>query len=293
MILGGYLTLPTTFYDDPALRFNKGVLAIIIVALLTGGYSLTGLVWFACPSTLFRIDHIFLPVFSVSVFAFCATCYALASSPKYKFSHPAAPTTLALTLASALLYGIFALMMRKNIKRMKGANQYAQNGAGTGTWQDNTYYQNFNQNMHPSAASRSPNSAYEPYASRSPSSFDGNSMMTVTQQPSEEELVKQQMAKLLTRPDLGLHQSSSRSTFHLDWTPGEEPDVELEGSGRRKQHRASDSNQLSVPLAGRKRSKSAGTAGRHSMPHPSPHGRSGSRDDRRREIEMNTLPAHR
>lgn len=297
MILGGYLILPTTFYDDPDLRFNKGVLAIIIVALLTGGYSLTGLVWFACPSTLFRLDHIFIPVFSVSVFAFCATCYALAASPRYVFSHAAAPTTLALTLASALLYGISALVMQRNVKRMRttlGPNQHPQNaGATAGTWQNASYYQNFNQNMHPSACTRSPSSAYEPYASRGPNSFDGNSMSTVTQQPSEEELVKQQMAKLLTRPDLGLHQNSSRSTFHLDWPQGEEPDVELEGSGRGRQHVSVDRSKLLAPgAAGRKRSKSTGNAERHTFS-PGGHKRAGSRDDRRREIEMNNLSAPR
>jgi len=293
MILGGYLILPTTFDDDPRLRFNKGVLAIIIVALLTGGYSLTGLVWFACPSTLFRIDHIFIPVFSVSVFAFCATCYALAASPRYVFSHAAAPTTLALTLASALLYGVFAMMNNRNIQRMRSsvdANQFPRNSTTVApAWQEAGYYQNYNQNMRPSA-SRSPASAYEPYAARSPGSFDGGSMITVTQQPSEEELVKQQMAKLLTRPDLGIHQNSSRSTFHLDWPQGEEPDVELEGSaggGRRKHRTTVDGSQLLVPsAAGRKRSKSAGSAAQHTYS-PASNGR---RDDRRREIELNNLP---
>lgn len=298
MILGGYLILPTTFDDDPRLRFNKGVLAIIIVALLTGGYSLTGLVWFACPSTLFRLDHIFIPVFSVSVFAFCATCYALAASPRYVFSHAAAPTTLALTLASALLYGIFAMMNNRNIRRMRTSidgNQYPPNPASTTPqWQEGGYYQTYTQPVPASASARSPGSAYEPYASRSPGSFDGGSMMTVTQQPSEEELVKQQMAKLLTRPDLGLHQNSSRSTFHLDWPQGEEPDVELEGSGGRRKNRTTvDGSQLQVPTsAGRKRSKSAGNATRHTYS-PAGHGRRESRDDRRREIEMNNLATSR
>jgi hypothetical protein len=291
MILGGYLILPTTFDNDSKLRFNKGVLAIIIVALLTGGYSLTALVWFACPSTLFRLDHIFIPVFSVSIFAFCASCYALAASPRYVFSHPAAPTTLALTLASALLYGIFALMNNRNVRRMRSPVEPVQNTHYTtpvaGTWQAAPYYQSYN--VPPNASTQSPSSAYEPYA-RNPNSFDGNSMAKVTQQPSEEELVNQQMAKLLTRQDLSVNNNSSRSTFHLDWPQGEEPEVELEGSIGRKKHRTTvDGSQLLVPsAAGRKRSKSASSPSRHTSS-PAGHGQSGQRDHHRRDIEMNSF----
>jgi hypothetical protein len=302
MILGGYLILPTTFDNDQRLRFNKGVLAVIIVALLTGGYSLTGLVWFACPSTLFRLDNIFIPVFSVSLFAFCSACYALAASPRYVFSQPSAPVTLALTVASAFVYGVFALMMRRAVKRMTRTyhqSQIAQNVTPTaGQWQDPGYYQNFNQNMHP-GATRSPGTAYEPYASRSPqASFDGGSMMP-TRQPSEEELVNQQMAKLLTRSDLGLNTAASRSTFQLEWPQGTEPDVELDASGATRQPTFDDSGRLLAPNpGGRKRSQSAGTGPLIKISRPSSrergasrHQRAGSRDDRRREIEMDNLPA--
>ncbi|KIW04840.1 uncharacterized protein PV09_04022 [Verruconis gallopava] len=303
MILGGYLILPTTFDSDQRLRFNKGVLAIIIVALLTGGYSLTGLVWFACPSTLFRLDHIFLPVFSVSLFAFFAACYALAASPRYVFSDPSAPTTLALTLASASVYGIFSLMMHRSVRRMTRALDQNPYGVGSttmqGPYQDPAYYPQYAQSVHPSTFS--PANGYEPFSgARSHASFDGAASMRSTQEPSEEELVNQQMAKLLTRRDLGLSQNASRSTFHLDWPQAEEGDHELEGGiGRRRQSAMDDSGRLLAPAAaGRKRSQSAGgNAGAWNRfsravgadPGSTRHQRISSRDDRRREIEMNDM----
>jgi hypothetical protein len=299
MILGGYLILPTTFDNDPRLRFNRGVLAIIIVALLTGGYSLTGLVWFACPSTLFRLDNIFIPVFSISIFAFCASCYALAASPRYVFSQVSAPTTLALTVASASIYGIFALMMHKSVKKMRqqyDQSQWRQSATPMpGVWQDQGYYQNPGQTLNPAA--RSPSAVYEPYASRSLNSFDGGGTMP-PRQPSEEELVNQQMATLLTRQDLGLNTNASRSTFQLEWPQGEEPEVELDGTGRRRQPTFDDSGRLLAPThGGRKRSQSAGNATWKKVTRAvgtngggTGHQRAGSRDDRRREIEMNNIP---
>jgi hypothetical protein len=294
MILGGYLILPTTFNEDPNLRFNKGVLAIIIVALLTGGYSLTALVWFACPASLFRLDHIFIPVFSVSMFAFCATCYALASSSRYVFSQASAPVTLALTLASALLYGVFSLMMSRRVKKMRTPSepsQYAQNTApAAGGWQDPSQYQTYTTlYTQPSASTRSANTAYEPWGSPSPHSYEGNAVIANTQRQSEEELVKHNLGALLTRPDQSLAQRSSTSTYHLEWPQGEEREAELEGSSERPRHASVDNSQLLKPgSAGRKRSKSTGNTARHTYS-PGTRGRADSRDERRREIEMNNL----
>lgn len=64
MVLGGYLILPSLFYteDQPGSRFSTPVLAIVVVALLTAGYSLTALLWFAVRNLLFQAEAIFLYV---------------------------------------------------------------------------------------------------------------------------------------------------------------------------------------------------------------------------------------
>ena len=170
-------------------------------------------------------------------------------------------------------------MRNRNDQQLQSAGA----AASRGSWQASNYYPSYNANTPLSATTRSPNSTYDPYASRSPGSMDGSFATTVAQQPSEEELVNQQMAKLLTRPDLGLNQSSSRSTFHLDWPQGEDADVEPDNAARRHERQGSGSQYLVPNAAGRDRSSRGGTSpgGRHK--------RAGSRDDRRREIEMNNL----
>lgn len=298
MILGGYLILPSTFDNNAQIRFSNGVLAIVIVALLIGGYSLTALLWFACPSILFRVDYIFLPIFSVSLFGFIATIYAFASSSRYSFSFASAPITLALTVLSAIVYGSLAVLARRKVSKLTritpdphtynynpNYNNY-NNTPTSGQWQEPAYYQNFVQNMHPTA--------------RSPNSFDGASAVT-SPPPTEDEMVNQQMAMLLHKPDLDTNPNASRSTFTLEWPPGEEEEINpLTGKRRKRTFSAGMNGAFLAPghtRGSRSRSESSGSGpwnsiaraiGRPDGSGPG-HQRAKSREERRREIELNTL----
>lgn len=305
MILGGYLILPSTFDDNAQIRFSKGVLSIIIVALLTGGYSLTALLWFACPSILFRVDSIFIPIFSVSLFGFLATIYAFASSSRYSFSSASAPITLALTVLSAILYGSLALFARRKISKLTrppsdpntynynpNSNSY-NNTPISGQWQEPAFYQNFIQNMHPTA--------------RSPNSFDGGSSVTMPP-PTEDEMVNRQMEALLHKPDVGANPNASRSTFTLQWPQGEEEEIDRLGNRRMRTFSAGTNGAFLAPghtRGSRSHSESSRSApwtqiargvgserGRNGRPDESGfgHQRAKSREERRREIELNTLP---
>lgn len=55
-----YLILPGLYAKDPQLRFSQAVLSVIVVALLTAGYSFTALVCFACRNDLFQAERVFL-----------------------------------------------------------------------------------------------------------------------------------------------------------------------------------------------------------------------------------------
>jgi hypothetical protein len=288
-----YLILPSTFDSDPQLRFGTSVLAIIIVALLTGGYSLTALLWFACPSLLFRLDSVFIPNFAGSVFAFLAVMYSIASSPRYSLSQAMGPTTLGMAAASAILYGLLALIAQRKIRRMGNQPNYSmynRSAAGTPSsslWQEPNYYHNFVQNMHPTAI-------------RSPASFDA----PLTALPvSEEELVNQQMAGLLRKTDPGPSPDASQATFRLEWPQGEED--EFDAFGRRRQRTFSASGRLLAPggpspmHGARTRSESVQEprSGVWAMIRGRPESRSGpasqarakSRDERRREIELGQI----
>ena len=229
-----YLILPSTFDTGPSLRFSHGVLYIIIVALLTGGYSLTLLLWFACPSLYFRRDSIFLPTASASAFSFVATLYLFASSSSYSFSKPSGGITLGFTALSTIVYGLLAFFTSRRISQASrgdpGLNRamtwqaltgtpsiysnYSASGsaANTGTWMEPGYYQNFNANMHPTAyrGAHPPNDA--------PSTSSG----PVYLPPTEDEMVNQQMAMLLTKKDTHRGSNASQTTFRLEWPVGDE-----------------------------------------------------------------------
>src|ERR1700753_2495704 len=97
---------------------SGGVITIVIVALLTGGYSLTALLWFACPSIVFRQEYIFVPAASCATFGFVGTAWALIISPRYDISSPSCPVTIVLTLVSVIIYGGLAIHTNRRIKQI-------------------------------------------------------------------------------------------------------------------------------------------------------------------------------
>jgi hypothetical protein len=69
LTLSSYLILPGLYAKDPQLKFSPAVLSVIVVALLTAGYSFTALVCFACRNDLFQAERVFL-------YDFLASCHA-------------------------------------------------------------------------------------------------------------------------------------------------------------------------------------------------------------------------
>jgi hypothetical protein len=202
------------------------------------------------------------------------------------------PTTLGIAAASAILYGMLALLAQRKIgsmSSMQNSSIYHRSIGGTptqGLWQEPNYYQNFVQNMHPTA--------------RSPASFEA----PISAFPvSEEEMVNQQMAGLLRKTDPGPSPDASQSTFRLEWPQGEED--EFDAFGRRRQRTFSASGRLLAPgnpsshHTARTRSESvqesrpgvwAKLRGRpESRGGPASQARAKSRDERRREIELGQL----
>jgi hypothetical protein len=200
-----FLVLPTTFDKDPQLRMTSGVITIMIVALLTGGYSLTVLLWFACPSIIFRLEYILIPSTSCSIFGFLSTAWALATSGRYSVSLPSCPVTISLTLASTAIYGGLAVITMRRIKLITQTNSWESHRS----WLDSGYYT-------PYASST------RPLASQSVASERGSVYYQQASPPAltEEEMVNQQMATLLTKADSRPNPDAAQSTFRLEWPTG-------------------------------------------------------------------------
>jgi hypothetical protein len=189
------------------------VITIIIVALLTGGYSLTALLWFACPSILFRQEYIFIPATACSIFGFLGTAWALISSPRYNVNTVSCPVTIALTLLSATVYGGLAIHTQRSIDQVTRRPSWPSH---LSNWHDSGYYT-------PYASSTAPLAAQSINSDRASGTYN-----VVPPTLTEEELVNQQMATLLTKGDPRPSPDATQATFRLEWPPGgEEEDVTM------------------------------------------------------------------
>jgi hypothetical protein len=330
-----YLILPSAFDTTPQLRFSKGVLAIIIVALLTGGYSLTLLLYVACPSPLFRQESVFIPAASASLFSFLAILYCLAASSRFTFSLAPCPIALALSAMSAILYGTLAFLTSRRIHHTKPRSShrppqrrthhrdlssssyndvhyspgFSPNAHPVGTsapptaglWMEPGYYTNFIANMYPSM--RPSTSKKTQPGQQPPALYDPAIGTTYTRLPggaaavTDDELVARQMAGLLRRKDSGPNPDASGSTFRLDWEFNEEEgDTEegAEGAARKVrartrsvgEGRAGTGPVVKVTRADSvERGRSENRSGGQGV------GRAKSREERRREIELENLGA--
>ncbi|KAH9821999.1 hypothetical protein Tdes44962_MAKER04896 [Teratosphaeria destructans] len=213
MILGGFLMLPATFDTSEGLKVNASVIGIFAVALLTAGFSLTALVCFAVRSPFFQADSIFLPALISSVLGLLTVLYNFLISSKYKWNTPALLVTVAAALSS-IIYAVLLVFTRRRGSDASARGASVALGAqaqgmglrhahsissGAGTWQDSTYYENYNQNMFPAAA-REPQ----------PTGYDPNHI-------TEEEMQRQQMLMLLLQKDQHPSPDPSASTFRIDW----------------------------------------------------------------------------
>lgn len=269
MILGGYLILPSTYDNDPQLRFSKGVLSIIIVALMTAGYSFTALLCFACRSWMFQAEAVFLPALASSSLGLLTVLYGFSSSTRYQWTSPAI-VTVVLSAASCVIYGLLLLYTHRKISRVRAQTA----SRTTSALKDSALYNNFIQNMYPTAM-------------RSPSEGPPPAGIPL----SEDDLVNQQMAMLLMKSDPGPSPDASSSTFRIDLP--EERESELLGTPR------NPGEAYTIAAGGRNRSASnASPAPRQSMwergrqlarGSPRIGGRPLSREERRVQIELGQL----
>jgi len=216
MLLGGFLVLPTTFDKDAELRMTSGVMTIVIVALLTGGYSLTALLWFACPSIIFRLQYIFIPAASASIFGLFATAWVLAISPRYNVSAPSCPLTVVATIVSASVYGGLAIYTNRRIKTITSSASHAAHQS----WAESGYYTPYASSTYPLTGPGMP--------SESVSISHSVSQPVLT----EDELVNQQMAALLTKTNPGPSPDATQETFKLQWPTGDEEEDDPTARGR-------------------------------------------------------------
>jgi len=254
-----YLMLPTTFDTEPQLRFEKSVITVLVVFLLVAGYSLTVLLYIACPSLLFRQEYVFIPTASVSAFSFLAILFSIASSKRYQASIATCPVSLALSASSATLYAALAFFTSRRVNAVNSKTARIQE------WrQSDIRYSptpTIPPSVNPPASSSSiPLSYGDSRASTttiggaaSSSGRKGSYMspsyyanFILNMHPtarnaapydppaSEDEQVAAQMAALLRKRDPGPSPDASQSTFRLDWTfrDDDEPDP-VTGARRR------------------------------------------------------------
>jgi len=197
---------------------SSGVLTIVIVALLTGGYSLTALLWFACPSIIFRNRYIFVPAASVSAFGFLATAWDLAVSPRYNVSAPSCPITIVATITSASIYGGLAIYTSRRIKTITHTTPHAVRQS----WTEYGYHAPYASSTYPLTG---PGVTFES------ASINQNFNQPVL---TEDEMVNQQMAALLTKIDSGPRLDVTQETFKLQWplSNEEEEDPTIRGRSR-------------------------------------------------------------
>ncbi|KAJ9632051.1 hypothetical protein H2203_000452 [Taxawa tesnikishii (nom. ined.)] len=213
MILGGFLTLPATFDQNPQLRVNKNVLSIFSVAVLTAGISLTGLVCFACRSLLFQADSIFLPSLTSCAIGLLTIFYSFLVSTRYVWNTSALLLTIAAAL-STVIYGALLLIAHRRISAQKLPDTQAiplrlsSFGSSGQNYQDPSYYRNYAVNMWP--ASRLAQTPATPAAP--------------VEEFNEDELTRQQMLQLLlTKSEPAPSPDPSQHSFNrIEWRMDQE-----------------------------------------------------------------------
>ncbi|KAF2874065.1 hypothetical protein BDV95DRAFT_488548 [Massariosphaeria phaeospora] len=278
MILGGYLIMPGLYAKDAQLRFSQPVLSVFVVALLTAGYSFTGLLCFACHNKLFQAESIFLPALTSSAVGLLSIAYNFLSSRQFEWGTAAITGTVAST-TSTMLYALLLLWTHRRIIQIK---EQSNSRVSSHLWSDRSFYTNYIQNMYPAAA-HSP-SLHPPGIS-----------------VSEDERINQQMATLLMKSDSRPSPDASSGTFRIDLPDDSEERERMANSSeligtppqshpdfnrtRTNSRPESLGEEQAWTLYDRGRSQnrpsSTGAGSMHST-----HSRGVSRDERRREIEM-------
>lgn len=227
MILGGFLMLPATFDSDPLLRVAKSVIGIFAVALLTAGFSLTGLLAFAVRNPLFRADAVYLPSLTSCALGLLTIFYDFLISSRFSWTTPALLLTIAAAVSTVIYGGLLIWTYRKisSIRSSTPANHpldmrpssLQSDLAGTHyntanqAYQPQGYYENYVRNMYPASTH------VQTPPANAVGGYDPNSL-------TEEEMQRQQMLMLLLTREQAPTPDPTQSTFHIDWQGGQEPD---------------------------------------------------------------------
>lgn len=281
MILIGYLILPGLYANEPKLKISQPVLTVFVVALLTAGYSFTALLCFACRNEFFQAEAIFRPALVSSALGLLAIAYNFLASQKevYKWGTASISGTVIAT-ASTFLYGALLLWTHRRIVKLRET----QPSRSANLWSEQSFYNNFLQNMYPTAVRSNSQPPEIPL--------------------TEDDRIKQQMALLLMKSE---SPDTSSTTFHINMPDDEEerrrlansselrgtpPSAHPDWNRNRNRDRAnSRPDSLSEQQAWDIDYERAGDRGRtqnrpSSVGAQSNHSRNVSREERRREIEM-------
>ncbi|KAF2999465.1 hypothetical protein E8E13_008213 [Curvularia kusanoi] len=204
MVLGGYLILPGLYATEHKLRFSTSVLSVLVVALLTAGYSFTALLCFACRNDEFQAENVFVPALASSIFGLIVILYNFLATTSYRWSTAATSATV-LSGFATILYTCLLWWKRRTVaRRRKSASQRSN------LYSEQSYYTNYNVNMYPSAVR----------TESLPPSIPVN----------EDDPVNQQMRLLMLRD--ARPSPETISTYHIDlpedasersWTPTTSP----------------------------------------------------------------------
>lgn len=216
--------LPATFDNDNQLRVSQAAIGIVAVASLTAGFSLTGLLCFAVRNPTFQAESVFLPALSSCAIGLLTVLYDFLISQRYSWNTAALLVTIAGAL-STVVYGVLLIWTHRRIAALRPptANFPAQTPLGRASsinsssalWQDPGYYENYVRNMYPTSAHPA-NSPQQPLSG----GYDPASI-------TEEEMQRQQMLMLLLHkpPSPPVGSVSNSHTYNIDWQGREEDDL--------------------------------------------------------------------
>lgn len=285
--------LPITFDNDPHIRISSLGFGIFALAMLLAGFCATILACVVVRDRAFQATEIFRQALISCILGFLTVFYNYMISSSFVWNIPAILTATAAG-AGAITY---ATLLIRTVRRRTSPVSLASRSLAPSIsisrhgsspaleepsrYQSPQYYQNYIRNMFPSAA-------YEPSVTPS----------TNEQAITEEEMQRQQMLMLLLKQDQTPDPGTSSSTFRIEWQSQEQDNDTPVNNGYIAQgsnttNSASSYSQSqygSVPSSVSMRVPGGlapwdgvwrGVAQR-----PSYHGRSGSREERRREIEL-------
>lgn len=194
-------------------------MGIFSVALLTAGFSLTGLLCFACRNWFFQADSVFTPALISCTLGLFTVFYSFAVSRKYVWNVVA----LLVTVGSSISIVVYATLLIWTFRRIAAVRKNApestsmsllgqpQNPLTQGlstSYHDPSYFDNHLANMYPAAR---PTQTQEP---RIP-----------PDDITEEDHLRQQMLMLLTtKPEPQSGGSSGANTFNRIEFPLDEPE---------------------------------------------------------------------